>query len=99
MRDFMWENMNMKPIKLEEITPEKLIEIEQYAQEVRLEQLTLAQLKEISEQREVAIATLSQIEMDCKMRAMRARSLGFSKAELARIFNVNNNTITKWVGK
>lgn len=94
----MWEHMDVGPIKLDELTPDKIMEIEKHAQEVRLEQLTLAQLTELAEQREVAMTTLSQIETDCQMRAMRAHSVGFSKAELARIFNVNVNTITRWVG-
>lgn len=97
MRGVSWDNMNMKPLKLEEITPEKLVEIDKRAENVRLHDLTLSQLEELSTQRSIAEATFSQIEWDCKVRAMRAHSLGFSKAELARIFDVPTNKIKKWV--
>lgn len=95
----MWENMNMKPIKIEDITPELLVDLEQRAASIRLEQLTLSQLDELSKQREVAISTLDELELECKMRCIRAINLGISKAELARIFNVTPNTIKKWVGQ
>lgn len=98
MGRFMWENMNMKPVKIEDITPELLVELEKRAASVRIEQLTLARLNELSEQRQVAIATLNDLELECQMRCMRAHSLGISKAELARIFNVTPNTIKKWIG-
>lgn len=89
----------MKPVKIEDITPELLVELEQRAASVRIEQLTLAKLNELSEQRQVALATLSDLELECKMRCLRAFSLGISKAELARIFNVTPNTIKKWIGQ
>lgn len=88
----------MKPIKIEDITPEKLQEIEDFAQGVKLHQLTLDQLRKLSNAREDAIIYLSQVELDCKLRAMRAHTLGFSKKELAKIFNVTANTIKKWIG-
>jgi len=97
MRGVSWDNMNMKPLKLEEITPEKLVEIDARAENVRLQQLTLAQLTELSKERSTAELALQELEWDCKIRAMRAYSLGFSKAELARIFNVPANKIKKWV--
>lgn len=98
MGRFMWDNMNVKPLKLEEITVDKLIEIEKHAEEVRLEQLTLKQLNKLSKERDRLLKELSRVEMDCQLRAMRAHTLGFSKKELAEIFNVKTNQITKWVG-
>jgi DNA-binding transcriptional regulator YiaG len=88
----------MKPLKLEEITTEKLIEIEQEVQNVRMHDLTMRQLEELSDQKQIAEMALSDIERECKIRCMRAHQLGFTKAELARIFKVTSNTITKWIG-
>lgn len=88
----------MKPLKLEEITPEKIVELEEQAQNLRLMDLTVRQLEELSDQRQLAKMHLSSIENECQIRAMRARSLGFSKAELSRIFKVNSSTIKRWVG-
>jgi len=94
----MWENIIMKPLKIKEITPDKLIELEQEAQEVRLIDLTARQLENLSDQRQISIMNLNDVELDCQLRAIRAHQAGFSKAELARIFKVNSNTIKKWVG-
>lgn len=98
MRGVSWENMNMKPLKLKDITPDKILELEKHAENVRLHDLTFAQLQELSQRRKIAEATLSETEMECKLRAMRAHSIGFSKAELSKIFDVPSRTITKWIG-
>lgn len=98
MRGFMWDNMNIGPLKLEEITVDKIIEIENHAQEVRLEQLTLTQLQEVAEKRAKTERELLEIEWDCKLRAMKAHTLGFSKAKLGKIFDVSQSTINRWVG-
>lgn len=88
----------MESLKMEEITPEKLMEIDAKSANARLQDLTLAQLKELSEQRISAKINLERLELECSLRAMRAHSLGFSKKNLATIFNVTSNTITKWIG-
>jgi DNA-binding transcriptional regulator YiaG len=88
----------MKPIKIEDITPEKLIEIEEAAENLRIHDMTMQSLQEISKLREEALSYYYDIELQCKIRAFRAINLGFSKAEIARTFNVTTNTITKWIG-
>ena len=50
----MWNNMDMKPMKIEDITAEKILEIEEYAQGVRLEKLTVAQLKDLAKDKGIA---------------------------------------------
>lgn len=87
-----------KPIKIEDITPEKLIEIEEAAKNLRIHDMTMQSLQEISQLREQALAHYYDIELQCKIRAFKAIKLGFSKAEIARTFNVTTNTITKWIG-
>lgn len=94
----MWDNMNLEPLKLEDITTEKLLEIEKHAQEVRLKDVTLSAMNEVAKQRENAQKDLLLAEMECQRRAIRARTLGFSKAELGRIFDVSQSTINRWVG-
>lgn len=98
MRDFMWDNMYVEPIKLEDITPDKILEIEEYAQQVRIEQLTLAQLRELSDKRQELLQQLAETDIDCQLRCMRAHTLGFSKSDLAKIFNVPASVIKKWIG-
>jgi len=98
MRGVSWDNIGMKPIKIEEITPEKLVEIDKRAEEVRLHDLTAKQLDRVARDRKQAEQYFNSVELDCKMRAMRAHTLGFSKTELAKIFDVTPNVIKKWVG-
>jgi DNA-binding transcriptional regulator YiaG len=88
----------MKPIKIKDITPEKLIEIEEAAENLRIHDMTMQSLQKISKLREEALSYYYDIELQCKIRAFRAIDLGFSKAEIARTFNVTTNTITKWIG-
>ena len=94
----MWDNSFMKPLKLEEITPEKLIEIDRELEDIKIGDLTLASLKDLARSREEAINHLNSIENNCKFRAMKATQLGFTKIELSKIFNVTPNTIKKWIG-
>lgn len=89
----------MQPLKLEEITPEKLIEIDQHAENVRLTDLTLSELGDLSQKRQSAMSALEDIELACKVRVLKAYGLGFSIKELAKIFNVTPNTIKKWIGQ
>jgi DNA-binding transcriptional regulator YiaG len=86
-------------IKLKEITPEKLEEISQQLQNVRLMDLTLNSLKKVAVQRDEALKTLKNIELDAQIRSLRAYGLGFSKKDLANIFNVTTRQIGKWVGE
>lgn len=85
-------------IRMDEISPEKLAQIDQEMMNLRIHDLTLSSLQKLSEERKGAVDKLNNLELQCKMRAMKAHSIGFSKKELAEIFNVTTNTITKWVG-
>lgn len=98
MRQFMWDNMKQEPLKLEDITTDKLIEIEKHAEEVRMRELTLASMQNVATERDSLKEQLLRIEMECQARAIRAHSLGFSKVDLGKIFNVTQNTIKRWVG-
>lgn len=89
----------MKKLKLEEITPEKLIEIEQEMEEIRIGQLTRDALIKRSHDRQQAIETLHNIENDVRLRVVRAHNLGVSKKELAMIFGLTTREINKWIGQ
>lgn len=89
---------NPYQVKLEEITADKLVEIDIEVENIRLRDLTLDSLNTLSKSREDALAYYQDIELQCRVKALAARNLGFSKAELARIFKVTTNTITKWIG-
>lgn len=88
----------MKINSFDEITPERLVEIDLEVENIRIHDLTLDSLQKHSQERLHALAQYENIELQCKIRALAAHNLGFSKAELARIFNVTTNEINKWIG-
>ena len=85
-------------VKLEDITPDLLIKIDQEKAEEKISDLTLASLRELAAQREEAIVYLEVVEAECQMRAMRAYDLGFKKKDIAEIFNLTTSQINKWIG-
>jgi DNA-directed RNA polymerase specialized sigma24 family protein len=88
----------MKPIKIEDITTEKLIEIDDQREADRLLDLTTSALKELAEKQQEAASYLNTLNTEVQMRILRAHSLGVDKKELAKIFNVTTRQITKWIG-
>jgi len=87
-------------VKMDEISPEKLAQIDQEMLELRIQDLTLASLKEIAAERKATIDKMSKVELQCKVRIMKAMSFGsFTKKEMADIFEVTTQQITKWIGK
>ena len=89
----------MKKIKIEDITPDLILELERQAEDLHIVELTVESLKAISQTRQGLIDQLNLVEAQCKIRCIRAFSLGFSKKDLAEIFNVTTREITKWIGK
>lgn len=90
---------DIKAVTLEEITPEKLEEISEQLQNIRLMDLTLASLQKVASQRDKAAQAFNEINLDAQMRAMRAYSLGFTKKEIADIFGMTTRQVTKWIGE
>jgi DNA-binding transcriptional regulator YiaG len=86
-------------IKIEDITPDLILELQQEAEEAQLKNLTRKALSDLVDKREKLADELEKVELQCKIRAMRAHGLGFSKKELSEIFNVTTRAITKWIGK
>jgi len=87
-------------VKMKEISPEKLAQIDREIMDLRIQDLTLASLNKIAKERQGTIDKLSKIELQCKVRVMRAMSFGsFSKKEMADIFGVTTQQITKWLGQ
>jgi hypothetical protein len=97
MKKILRENM-VKPIKLEDITPDALSDIHVKRDNVRLGELTLSSLEEVARERKEALQLFNNIELECQARAMRASVLGFSKVELADALGVEVKQITKWIG-
>ncbi len=88
----------MKKIKIEDITTEKLVEIDNERKADRLLDLTTSELKKLAEKQQEAASYLNTLNTEIQMRILRAHSLGVDKKELAKIFNVTTRQITKWIG-
>lgn len=89
-----------KPVtSFDQITPEFLAEKERHWEEVRMKELTLANLKEVGADYFKAKAIYDRAVFECKIRAMRAVNLGYDKKELADAMGVPVRTITKWANE
>ena len=90
---------DIRAVTLEEITPEKLEEISEQLQNIRLMDLTLASLQKVALERDRAAQAFNEINLDAQMRAIRAYGLGFTKKEIADIFGMTTRQVTKWIGE
>jgi hypothetical protein len=87
-----------KPIKsFDEITPEFLAEKERSWEEVRLKELTMANLKKVGSEFHNLKRKSELAEQECRLRAIRAINLGYNKKDLADAMGVDSRTITKWI--
>lgn len=90
--------MKDSPLKvtLDEITPDKIIEIETYLLNERLIDLTRNNLMEFGDYRRMIKAHHEAIEELCKLRAIRARDAGLNIKEIAELLGFSAATIKKW---
>lgn len=92
------------PVRLEEINADLLLKIENEREELRLKELTNANLKKVGEQLKEAKKylaevknSLSLLETRCAIKAVRALNMGYTEKELAETIGVSVRTINKWV--
>jgi DNA-directed RNA polymerase specialized sigma24 family protein len=85
-------------VTLGEITPEKLEEIGERLQDLKLVEVTTSSLKRVAEERKFAEQRFNEINTDAQIRAIRAYNLGFSKKEIADIFDMTTRQVTSWLG-
>jgi DNA-directed RNA polymerase specialized sigma24 family protein len=85
-------------VTLGEITPEKLEEISEKLQDMRLVEITMENLQKVARERRLAEQRFNEINTDAQMRAIRAYKLGFSKKEVADIFGMTTRQVTTWLG-
>jgi len=83
-------------VSLDEITAEKIEEIENYIDDSRLVSMVREKLVELGDHRNLLRTHLAIVEAQCKVRAIRAMSLGISPKELSEIFGISVATLKKW---
>ena len=90
--------MKDSPLKvtLDEITPDKIIEIENYLLSERFVDLVKSNLAELGNYRQMIRAHLENIEASCKIRAVRALGAGVSIKEVAKTLGLSQATVKKW---
>jgi DNA-binding NarL/FixJ family response regulator len=88
---------NIWKVTLDEITPEKIIEIENYLLDQRLVSLTRNNMREFGEYRKMLSDHMDRIEADCKMRVLRAISIGLDIKEIAEDLQIPAATIRRWI--
>jgi DNA-binding transcriptional regulator YiaG len=91
--------MNDSPLKvtLDEITPDKILEVENYLLSERFVDLVRSNLVELGNYRQMIKAHLDGIEASCKIRAMRACDAGVPIKEVAETLGLSQATIKKWI--
>lgn len=91
--------MKDSPLKvtLEDITPEKILEIENYLLNERFVDLVRSNLAELGGYRQMIKAHLESIEASCKLRAIRACDAGVPIKEVAENLGLSQSTIKKWI--
>jgi DNA-binding transcriptional regulator YiaG len=89
---------NILAVTLGEITPEKLEEISEKLQDMKLVEVTMTNLQKVAEERKLAEQRFNEINTDAQIRAIRAHNLGFSTKEIADIFGMTTRQVTKWLG-
>jgi DNA-binding transcriptional regulator YiaG len=85
-------------VTLGEITPEKLEEISERLQDMKLVEITMSNLQKVAEERNLAEQKFNKINTDAQIRAIRAYNIGFSQKEIGDIFGMTARQVTKWLG-
>lgn len=91
--------MKDSPLKvtLDEITPDKILEIETYLLNERLVDLTRHNLIEFGNYRRMIKEHSLLLDESCKMRAIRASNAGLSVKEISESLGFSQATIKKWI--
>lgn len=90
--------MEDSPLKvtLDEITTEKIIEIENYLQNERFVDLITANLIELGNYRQIIKEHAKNIEQSSKIRAIRAYKAGVPIKEVSKALGFSQTIIKRW---
>lgn len=90
--------MEDSPLKvtLDEITTEKIIEIENYLQNKRFVDLITSNLIELGDYRQTIKTHAKNLEESCKTRAIRAYKAGVPIKEVAKALGFSQTIIKRW---
>ena len=84
-------------LKLDEITAETLEVVALEWEESKLSSLFRVNVISLADELGMAKMHANYLLAKCRMRAMRMHNLGYDKAEIAELFNVEVDEMTKWL--
>jgi uncharacterized protein YjcR len=90
--------MENNPLKvtLDEITTEKIIEIESYLQNERFVDLITTNLISLGDYRKIIREHAKNIEQSCRVRAIRAYKAGVPIKEVSKALGFSQTIIKRW---
>jgi len=84
-------------LQVDEITRETLDALEEQWEQTRLKNLVRDEVTALGRRYRQACAQAERLEGQCMMRARKMWLLGFDKKEVAELFDVHQNQVTKWI--
>jgi len=84
-------------LTLDEITPERILELTNGVEEQRLTALIRANVVALADEFQAAKQHATELQTLCQIRALKMCHLGYNKSELSDVFNVPLTTINKWL--
>lgn len=84
-------------LHLDEITPGNLIMVAANREEMKLRNLVRSEAIALGDEFGASKLYAEQLLAKCQWRAIRMHNLGYTKDELAEIFNVATKEVAKWL--
>jgi DNA-binding transcriptional regulator YiaG len=84
-------------VELHEITPELVRELSNQIETDELRSLIAAEVRELSDCYKFAQVETMELLARCQVRAIKLDNLGVSRSEVARMFDVDVRTVSKWL--
>lgn len=84
-------------VELHEITPELVRELSDELEARELRSLVAAEVRELSDAYKFAKVETMELLARCQVRAIKLDNLGVSRSEVARMFDVDVRTVSKWL--
>lgn len=84
-------------VQIHEITPELVKELSDKLEANEIRSLIAAEVRELSDRYKYAQLETMELKARCQVRAIKLKNLGVKRDEIARMFDVDVNTVSKWL--
>jgi len=86
-----------KMVQIHEITPELVKELSDELEANEIRSLIAAEVRELSDRHKYAQLDTMELKARCQVRAIKLKNIGVKRDEIARMFDVDVNTVSKWL--